>query len=114
MGLEARGGAEPSHYALRSLDDIELLVRALEYDDLLAARDAANLRWFDARGFDELEARTPPRTTTPPGAAPAYSRHDPINGEKPSYMRTDPNPPPKYKKHDPLKKKSAKRTLGLI
>ena len=45
--------------APRSLEDVELLVRALEDDALLAAREPADLRWFDARAFDEaeLEAR---------------------------------------------------------
>lgn len=79
--------------------------RSLEHTEQLAVRDAVHLRWFDARGFDEVELdarmwhgpgmrgrRTPP----PP---PSYAIHDPVNGAKPSYTPADPNPP-KYRKQD--------------
>ena len=96
----------------RSLDAVELLARALEDDEFLAAREPSNLRWYDARSFDEaeleardfdemewLEARTGDRP-------PPYHPFDPVNGPTPPYSRKDPNPPPKYHKKDPNRKKS--------
>ena len=112
--------------APRSLEDVELLVRALEDDALLAAREPANLRWFDARTFDEaeLEARAfdemewlEARNNDNP---PPYHPFDPVNGPTPPYSRHDPNPPPKYHKKDPNRKKSwqfwkkGKRSVGEV
>ncbi|KAI0725677.1 hypothetical protein C8Q72DRAFT_577374, partial [Fomitopsis betulina] len=103
MELQARmDGAEFPHYARRSLDDVELFVRSLNDDELLAVRDAANL-WFDTRAFDagherrefvELEARI--RDGSPP---PPYKTHDPVNGSKPKYRTKDRHPPPAYSEH---------------
>ena len=71
----------------RELNMIELFVRALEE--------------MDARGLGEdlglpLEARHN-------GDPPKYSKHDPLNGKKPSYKRKDPYPIPKYRINDPYK-----------
>ncbi|KAI0712899.1 hypothetical protein C8Q72DRAFT_892081 [Fomitopsis betulina] len=115
MELQARvDGAELPQYA-RSLDEIELLVRSLNEDQLLAMRDAVNV-WFDARELDgaherreflELEART--RGGSPP---PPYRQHDPVNGSKPKYRTKDRWPKPEYSERDPKDKGKAKEQQG--
>lgn len=111
-------GAEPSHYSRRALDDIELLVRALDVDELLAVRDAANLHGFNARAIQELEARVlfgigrsrpAPAPAPNPGGAPTYSEHDPHNGKKPMYSEKDPHPKPRYSYDDPYPKGKGKK-----
>lgn len=63
------------------------------------------------RSLDELEAREPSSVhwwearAPMPSDPPRYSKHDPINGPKPSYSQKDPNPPPKYRQKDPHKPK---------
>ncbi|KAI0722109.1 hypothetical protein C8Q72DRAFT_955549 [Fomitopsis betulina] len=119
MELQARmSGAEPSHYSRRALDDIELLVRALDVDELLAVRDAANLHGFNARAIQELEARVlfgigrsrpAPAPAPNPGGAPTYSEHDPHNGKKPMYSEKDPHPKPRYSYDDPYPKGKGKK-----
>ena len=69
----------------RSLDDVELLVRALEDLDVRSLGDDL---WLEARAGED---------------PPPYSKHDPQNGKKPDYSRKDPHPIPKYRQKDPHK-----------
>ena len=69
----------------RSLEDVELLVRALEDLDVRSLTDDI---WLEARTHDD---------------PPPYSKDDPQNGKKPEYQRKDPHPIPKYRQKDPHK-----------